>query len=51
MSPDRIVNRIAHITGNSRKQVIDVLKSMGVLYSNQKSFHKTYDQKRRKMAT
>ena len=31
MSNDAVINRIAHVTGCSRKEVLDTLKRLGVL--------------------
>ena len=47
MNQDAIINRLAHITGTSRKQVIDTLKRMSNIPEVRKELdRKHYDKKR-----
>ena len=51
MNQDAIINRLAHITGCSRKQVIDTLKKMSSIPEVRRELDRQYDQKRGKKAS
>ena len=40
MKNDAVINRIAHVTGCSRKEVLDTLKNFGMLQSKNKLTNK-----------
>ena len=40
MKNDAIINKIAHVTGCSRKEVLDTLKNFGMLQSKGNPFEK-----------
>ena len=40
MNQDAVINRLAHITGATRKQVIDALKQMGSIPEVRKELDK-----------
>lgn len=47
MNQDAVINRLAHITGASRKQVLDILKKMSSIPEVRKELDKKhYDKKR-----
>ena len=46
MNQDAVINRLAHITGATRKQVIDVLKQMGSIPEVRKELDKQRHGKR-----
>jgi hypothetical protein len=52
MNNDMFINHLAHITGSSRKQILDLLKQMSAMPQVKSQLYgKTYDKKRRKKAS
>lgn len=47
MNQDAIINQLAHITGKSRKQVIETLKKMSSLPEVRKELERTKYEKKR----
>lgn len=48
MNQDVIINRLAHIAGVSRKQVLDTLRKMSSIPEVRKEIERQYDKKGRK---